>query len=110
MDDTTNPTEPVNPVAPITGGVRPTLEQTEERIKKLGVVGTALNQTFSEQNQDMGTDFDLAKTSLSNFLVDIEAMAISEPAKQGMRDLVAYLNKKLDKRIKASMAGEDHFD
>ncbi len=91
-------------------GISPTLQQTEERIKKLGIVGTALNNTFSEQNQDMGTDFDIAKTSLQAFILDIEAMALSEQTKQGMRDLVAYLNKKLEKRVKASMAGEDHFD
>ncbi len=105
MDDQT-----INPQTTEPAGVVPTHEQTKERIKKLAMVGTALNDTFSEENQDYGSDFALAKTSLESFLEDIEAMDLPEPSKQGMRDLVAYLNKKIEKRANASIKGEDHFD
>ncbi|HEC65675.1 MAG TPA: hypothetical protein ENI23_10285 [bacterium] len=83
-------------------GIVPTHQQTQERIGKLAVVGTALSNTYSEANQDMGTEFSLAKTSLMDFLKDIEGMDLPIPAKQGMRDLSNYLMGKIEKRIRDS--------
>lgn len=74
-------------------------EETKFRIRNLGIVGTALNETYSEQNQDTGDGFFLAQEGLNNFREHVLKLNLDPPSKKGMLDLIEYLEKKIKKRI-----------
>ncbi len=74
-------------------------EPTVERIKHLAIVGKCIKQAYSEGNQDTGGDLLVAKDSLLKFKTGIEALELDIPSKQGMLDLIDYLDKKLDRRL-----------
>lgn len=72
---------------------------TIDRIKNLAVVGRAIKQAYSEENQDLGGDLMLAKSSLMRFKDGINRLNLSPEDKAGMMDLVEYLDKKLIRRL-----------
>jgi hypothetical protein len=75
-------------------------EDTKQRIKNLAVVGAAL---FQISDDNMGnTKFFIAKTSLQEFKKGINKLDLDPESKKGMDDLISYLDKKIDKRLKQS--------
>ncbi|MEO6728436.1 MAG: hypothetical protein ABIM99_00785 [Candidatus Dojkabacteria bacterium] len=73
-------------------------EETKKRIKNLGAVGTALVQISNEVGGE--TDYFLAKQGLKNFEDGISLLDLDYESRKGMNDLINYLSKKLDKRVK----------
>jgi len=73
-------------------------EETKKRIKNLAAVGTALVQISNEVAGE--TDYFVAKESLKNFSDGIAALDLDYESRKGMSDLIAYLDKKLAKRLK----------
>lgn len=73
-------------------------DDTKERIKNLAIVGTTIAQGFSAENQDVGDNFMLAREALLRFQEGIDKLELDPPSKQGMLDLINYLQRKLDKR------------
>lgn len=73
-------------------------EDTKGRIKNLGAVGTALVQISNENAGE--TDYFIAKQSLRNFEEGINKLDLDYESKKGMKNLIDYLDKKLEKRIK----------
>lgn len=72
---------------------------TEERIRNLAAVGKALHDTYSDENQEVGTDFFLAKDYLNRFRSGIEKLDLDLEAHDGMIALIEYLQKEIDKRL-----------
>jgi type I restriction-modification system DNA methylase subunit len=72
---------------------------TKDRIRNLAIVGKALNDTYSDENLEVGTDFYLAKEALTKFKEGIDKLDLDESSKKGMGDLIEYLNKKIDRRM-----------
>jgi predicted DNA-binding protein len=72
---------------------------TKERIKNLAIVGKAMNDTYSEENLESGNDFYLAKEALNNFKEGIDKLNLDEESRQGMNELIEYLQKKIDRRL-----------
>lgn len=72
--------------------------QTRDRIKNLAYVGTALVQISNENAGE--TDYFLAKDSLRKFEDGISKLELDYQSRKGMKDLIEYLRKKLDKRLK----------
>ena len=74
-------------------------DQTRDRIKNLAVVGTAINQLGgSEVSYD--TDYFVAKEALNRFMEGIDRLDLDYESHEGMVNLVKYLQKKIDKRMK----------
>lgn len=73
---------------------------TIDRLKNLAIVGTAIKQAYSEENQDFGGDLALAKSALERFKSGLVQLELDQVDLQGMLDLVEYLDKKLDRRLK----------
>jgi hypothetical protein len=73
--------------------------QTIERIRNLSIVGKALNDTYSEENLEAGSDFYLANEGLKTFKEGIDRLILDEPSRKGMNDLIEYLQKKMDRRM-----------
>ena len=84
-------------------------EQTKERLKNLSAVGKALNDTFSEENLDTGDDFYLAIEYLDKFQKGLDELILEETVRKGMNDLVVYLKKKIQKRMKIVGNDVEHF-
>lgn len=74
-------------------------ESTKERIKYLAIIGKALNDTYSDENLEIGSDFYLALDSLSKFKDSIEQLNLDEESMKGMLDLIDYLKKKIERRM-----------
>ena len=74
-------------------------DSTVNRIKNLAVVGTAIKQAYSEENQDFGGDLLIAKSALRKFEEGINALHLDPESKKGIMNLIEYLDKKLDRRI-----------
>jgi|PlaIllAssembly_1097288.scaffolds.fasta_scaffold1102904_2 predicted DNA-binding protein len=72
---------------------------TKERISNLARVGKALNDTYSEENLEVGTDFYLALDSLNKFKEGIVQLNLEEESMQGMLDLIEYLKLKIERRM-----------
>ena len=72
--------------------------ETEQRIKNLAFVGSALVQISNDNAGE--TNYFLAKTSLKTFKEGIDKLELDPKSKQGMADLIQYLDKKIDKRLK----------
>lgn len=80
-------------------------QETIDRIKNLAFVGSALNETASDTT--FMTNFYIAKESLLKFKAGIDKLNLPPESKQGMYDLINYLDQKIDKRIKyADTSGE----
>ncbi|GAB4284678.1 MAG: hypothetical protein Kow0081_2030 [Candidatus Dojkabacteria bacterium] len=80
-------------------------EETRVRIENLAIVGDALMSTgYSETRY--GTDYFLAKEALINFKNGIDKLALSPKAYNGMRNLIKYLDSKIDKRMRQSNNNE----
>lgn len=73
--------------------------QTNERLVNLAAVGKALNDTYSENNLDVGTDFYMAFNCLNKFKEGIDELNLDGPTREGLDDLVTYLKKKITKRM-----------
>lgn len=73
-------------------------EETRKRIKNLAMVGTALVQISNDNAGE--TDYFLAKQALKSFEQGIAILDLDYESKKGMNDLIAYLEKKLAKRLK----------
>ena len=71
--------------------------ETLERIKNLAYVGTALFGTTSDISAD--TNFFLAKESLHRFEEGIDMLELDEETLKGIKDLIRYLNQKIDRRM-----------
>ncbi len=78
-------------------------QETLERIKNLAYVGNALYEISNEVAGN--TDLFLAKDALGKFKVGIDSLGLQGEILKGMQNLIEYLDKKLDKRIKASNLG-----
>jgi len=72
---------------------------TKDRLQNLSAVGKALNDTYSEENLDSGTDFITALDSLNRFKEGLDQLVLEEPVRHGMNDLVEYLRKKIERRM-----------
>jgi predicted DNA-binding protein len=72
---------------------------TKDRIKNLARVGKALNDTYSEENLEVGSDFYMALDSLNKFKEGIVQLNLEEESKKGMLDLIEYLRKKIERRM-----------
>ena len=73
--------------------------QTAERLHNLSRVGKAINDTYSEENLDVGTDFYMALDSLNRFQEGLNKLILDEPTKDGMDELIEYLRKKIERRL-----------
>lgn len=73
---------------------------TVKRIKNLAVVGNALNQ-ISNSDAAQTISFS-ALSSLKDFKDGIEQLELDPLSQEGMYNLIAYLEKKLKKRIEQS--------
>lgn len=73
--------------------------QTADRLKYLSSVGKALNDTYSEENLDIGSDFYVALDNLNKFREGIDQLELDEQTKSGMYDLIEYLRKKIERRM-----------
>lgn len=76
---------------------------TLERIKNLAYVGNALFEISNEVGGN--TDMYLAKDALQRYKEGLSKLTLPEDLAKGMANLIAYLDKKLDKRIKAANLG-----
>lgn len=74
-------------------------DPTKNRLNYLSTVGKALNDTYSEENLDLGTDFITALDSLNKFKEGLDQLVLDEQVKAGMDDLVEYLRKKIQRRL-----------
>ena len=74
-------------------------EATKERISHLARVGKALNDTYSEANLEVGTDFYVALDSLNKFKDGVLKLSLDEESQKGMLDLIEYLRKKIERRM-----------
>jgi hypothetical protein len=73
---------------------------TQNRIKNLAVVGTALVQI---SNDNIGeTSYFIAKTSLQEFKSGIDKLELDQVSREGMNNLIKYLEAKIEKRLKQS--------
>ena len=59
----------------------------------------ALNDTYSEENLEVGSDFYMALDSLNKFKEGIVQLNLEEESRQGMLDLIEYLRKKIERRM-----------
>ena len=76
-------------------------DATKDRIKNLSEVGNAL---FEATNDDaFQTNFYAAKESLKRFKSGIDDLDLDFESKKGMENLINYLDKKIDKRLDASL-------
>lgn len=74
-------------------------EETKKRISNLAVVGTAISEiTGGEVSFD--TDYFVAKEALNKFMAGIDRLDLDPESRTGMVNLVNYLQKKIDKRMK----------
>ena len=80
-------------------------EATKQRISHLARVGKALNDTYSEANLEVGTDFYVALDSLNKFKDEILDLSLDEESQKGILDLIEYLRKKIERRM--GYMGED---
>jgi hypothetical protein len=76
-------------------------KDTLERIKHLAYVGTALLQNVESENT-FGTNYFLAKEALNNFRGGIAKLNLDPVSIDGMENLIKYLEKKIEKRMKYS--------
>lgn len=74
-------------------------QATKERLQNLAAVGKALNDTYSEENLDIGSDFYLAFDNLNKFKAGLDQLELDEPTRAGMYDLIEYLRKKIQRRM-----------
>jgi hypothetical protein len=74
-------------------------DPTKNRLHHLAAVGKALNDTYSEENLDVGSDFYTALDSLNRFKEGLDQLVLDEQTKAGMNDLVEYLRKKIQRRM-----------
>lgn len=72
-------------------------KDTENRIKNLAYVGTALDQSRNGKTED--TAFYLAKQALINFKEGIDKLNLDIESKDGMEDLINYLDNEIDKKM-----------
>lgn len=73
--------------------------QTIDRLRYLSSVGKALNETYSEENLDVGTDFFMALDNLNKYKESLDKLILEEPVRAGMYDLIEYLRKKIQRRL-----------
>lgn len=73
-------------------------QDTINRILNLGYVGTALFSSESETSFD--TDHFIAKEALNKFKEGIEKLDLDPKAKNGINNLIAYLDEKLEEHLK----------
>lgn len=76
-------------------------DDTKNRIKNLAVVGTALFEATHDDAYQ--TNYYAAKEALKRFLEGIKKLELDEESMKGMEDLVSYLDKKIDRRLEASI-------
>ena len=55
---------------------------TKDRLQNLSAVGKALNDTYSEENLDSGTDFITALDSLNRFKEGLDQLVLEEPVRK----------------------------
>ncbi len=99
-DSTATESSANNPSAEPTSSYTPD-ELTKERFRNLAVVGKALMQTESEDRYQ--TDYYIAKQALEKFVDLYNRLQLSEQDRAGMDQLIAYLQKKIDRRLNASL-------
>lgn len=73
-------------------------QETINRILNLGYVGNALFSSESETSFD--TDHFIAKEALNKFKAGIEKLELDPLARNGINNLIAYLDKKLEEHLK----------
>lgn len=73
-------------------------QDAAQRIKYLAEVGNALMQTASDRTYL--TSFYTAKDSLQEFSTLVNKLDLDPEAKTGINNLIQYLSRKIDKRLK----------
>lgn len=76
-------------------------EPTKDRIKNLAEVGIALMQATNDDSYQ--TNFYAAKESLKRFEKGIDALNLDPESLDGMKNLIKYLDKKIDRRLEISL-------
>ncbi|MCS7317871.1 MAG: hypothetical protein NZZ41_06170 [Candidatus Dojkabacteria bacterium] len=71
-------------------------ENTLIRLENLARVGSYL--FFLSDDNAYDSDYFLAKTSLSNFKNEIDKLILPDTLRQGLYNLIRYLEKKIDER------------
>lgn len=72
---------------------------TADRIKNLAAVGKALFESSSDIS--FNTDFYLALEALNRFEAGFNKLELDDESVLGMKNLIEYLRKKINKRMKA---------
>ncbi|MCA9387201.1 hypothetical protein KC669_04170 [Candidatus Dojkabacteria bacterium] len=80
--------------------------ETVQRIKNLAIVGKAITQIGSGDSS-YNTSFFAAKESLLTFKDGIDRLQLDPESKEGIYQLIQYLNNKIDKRMKQAEIGGD---
>lgn len=75
-------------------------KETQDRIKNLAIVGTAVLERSNEGKYE--TNYYAAKEALTKFKDGINKLELDEESKQGISDLVKYLDEKITKRLNAA--------
>lgn len=73
-------------------------DATKKRIENLAVVGNAVLSNVTDVGQQ--TNFFLAKEALNEFAEGIDALELDEKSMIGMKNLIKYLNIKIDRRLR----------
>ena len=74
-------------------------KETLDLFRNIASVGKAINDTYSEENLDTGTDFYMALDSLNKVKEGVAKFALDEPTRVGMNELIEYLHKKIERRL-----------
>jgi len=82
----------------------PVDDKTKKRFTNLALVGDILFE-ISNETADQ-THFFMAKSALAEFQKDMEALELGADIERGMQNLLNYLHKKIDKRMRQSVNGE----
>ncbi|MCA9380857.1 hypothetical protein KC678_01190 [Candidatus Dojkabacteria bacterium] len=80
--------------------------ETVQRIKNLAIVGKAITQIGSGDSS-YNTSFFAAKEALLTFKDGIDRLELDPESKEGIHQLIQYLNNKIDKRMKQAEVGGD---
>ena len=77
-------------------------DETKKRIENLAIVGKYLAEIGNENTGN--TDYFLVKVALENFEKGINNLSLDPDSKEGMKRLIEYLNKKVEKRFQQATA------
>ncbi|MBN1331789.1 hypothetical protein JW978_02785 [Candidatus Dojkabacteria bacterium] len=72
---------------------------SQEMLGDLAIIGRGITQAYSEENQDLGGDLMLAKSTLQKIRKNVLGLEISETDKSGLKMLFDYFEQKIERRL-----------